>query len=179
MPDCLVLVGVHELSETGWVGGLGARQPAVTFTVYTLTSLPVQPLLPESLRLTLAQPLGVLLLLLLLVPPGQLLHLQRDSPGADSVPVQMQSSASSPHLDPSHSHLPDLPWSTGLAMTSHLCSLVLKPDLDHTHTESRLCCQCLSDLTRREGDKSGLCRWQLKGGSWVEGWEEHSCPLPR
>jgi len=36
-------------------------------------------------------------------------------------------------------HLPGLPWSTGLAVTSHLCSLVLKPDLDHTHTEACLC----------------------------------------
>lgn len=71
----------------------------MTFTVRTLISLPLQPLLPVSLRLTLAQPLGVLLLLLLLVPPGQLLHLQRDSPGAHSVSVQMQGllSASSPY----------------------------------------------------------------------------------
>lgn len=52
-----------------------------------LLSLALQPPLPMSLRLTLAQPLGVLLLLLLLVPPGQLLHLQRDSPG----PSQSQS----------------------------------------------------------------------------------------
>lgn len=135
-------------------------EPPVAFTVHTLTSLPLQPLLPKSLTLTLAQPLGVLLLLLLLVPPGQLLHLQRDSPGADSVPVQMQGSASSPHLDPSltlaHPHLPGLPWSTGLAVTSHLCSLVLKPDLDHTHTEACLCCQCLSDLTG-ERETSQVC----------------------
>lgn len=93
------------------------------------------------------------------------------------MPTQSQSKRKAP---PSHpirtvscpSHPPGLPGSTGLALTSHLCSLVLKPDLDHTHAEACLCCQRLSYLTRREGDKSGLCRWQLEGGSWVEGWEE-------
>lgn len=53
----------------------------------------------------------------------------------------------------------------------HLCSLVLKPDLDHAHAEARLCRQCLSDLPRERetGQAQGVGRrWELAGpGRWV------------
>ena len=43
--------------------------------------------------------------------------------------------------------LPLPPLSSGVAgACTHLCSLVLKPDLDHTHAEACLCRQRLSDL---------------------------------
>lgn len=83
------------------------KRIAVTCTVDALTTLPLQPLLPMSLGLTLAQPLRVLLFLLLLVPPGQLLHLQGDKPGTSSVSVCMPDFLYVPHLDrtlPAHPH---------------------------------------------------------------------------
>lgn len=51
-------------------------------------------------------------------------------------------------------------------VASYLCSLVLKPDLDHTHTEARLSCQRLSDLAQREGDQVRPSRgssWEMAG----------------
>lgn len=69
-------------------------------------------------------------------------------------------------------------------MASHLCSLVLKPDLDHTHTEACLCGQRLSDLPG-EGETGQAPRegaQQLGGGGfggidgWVGRWRE--VPIP-
>lgn len=79
----------------------------VACTVDALTTLPLQPLFPMSLGLTLAQPLGVLLFLLLLVPPSQLLHLQGDKPGTPSVSACMPDSLYVPHpvgTLPAHPH---------------------------------------------------------------------------
>ena len=50
----------------------------------------------------------------------------------------------------------------------HLCSLVLEPDLDHTHAEARLRRQRLPDLPREGGTGqawgwAGTGRWQVRG----------------